>query len=80
MAGFHTSVIGDDETGLLSRFSSSTERWDVLDLPIPFNPKKGLCKFIWESDDMFALDGLMFWVDYHRGMINCDVFADSPVL
>ena len=63
MAGFHTSVIGDDETGLLSRFSSSTERWDVLDLPIPFNPKKGLYKFVWDSDDKFALDGLMFWVD-----------------
>ena len=44
---------------MLSRFSSSMERWDVLDLPIPFNPKKGLYKFIWESDDMFALDGLM---------------------
>lgn len=22
----------------------------------------------------------MFWVDYHRGMMYCDVFADSSVL
>ena len=63
VAGFHMSVIGDDETGMLSRFSSSTERWDVLDLPIPFDPKKGLYKFVWDSDDKFALDGIMFWVD-----------------
>ncbi|PVH65760.1 hypothetical protein PAHAL_1G072300 [Panicum hallii] len=40
----------------------------------------GLYKFVWGSDDKLALDGLMFWVDYHRGLIYCDVFDDSPVL
>ncbi|CAL5023434.1 unnamed protein product [Urochloa decumbens] len=81
VAGFHTRVIGDDEEmGLLSRFSSSTEKWDVLDLSIPFDPKMGLYKFVWGTDDKFAFEGLMFWVDYHRGMLYCDVFAGSPEL
>ena len=44
---------------MLSRFSSSMERWDVLDLPISFDPEKDFYKFVWDSDDKFALDGLM---------------------
>jgi hypothetical protein len=48
--------------------------------PSPSIPKKGLYKFVWGSGDKLDLDGLMFWVDYHRGMIYCDVFDDSPVL
>lgn len=69
IAGFHTSVTSnDDEVGLLSLFSSSTRKWEVLDLSIPFDPVKGLYKFVWGTDDKFALHGFMFWVDYHRGM------------
>ncbi|KAK3152390.1 hypothetical protein QOZ80_2BG0158260 [Eleusine coracana subsp. coracana] len=71
---------GYREVGELSRFSSSTDRWDLVELPIPFDPDKGLFKFVWDSDDLFALDGFMFWVDYHRGMLYCDVFAESPSL
>ena len=44
---------------MLSRFSSSMELWDVLDLPISFNAEKDFYKFVWDSDDKFALDGLM---------------------
>jgi hypothetical protein len=69
-----------EEVGTLSRFSSSTDQWEVVELPIPYDAENGLYKFVWESDDLFALDGFMFWVDYHRGMISCDVFAESPSL
>ncbi|OEL38285.1 hypothetical protein BAE44_0000696 [Dichanthelium oligosanthes] len=62
---------------MLSCFSSSARRWEALDLPIPFNSEMGLYKFVWGSDDALALDGLMFWVDYHRGILYCDMFADS---
>jgi hypothetical protein len=85
VAGFHTRVeIGghvDDEVGVLSRFRSSSKKWDnKLVLPIPFDSKKGLYRFVWHSDDMVAFNGLMFWIDYHRGMIYCDVFAEKPEL
>ncbi|TVU32903.1 hypothetical protein EJB05_24668 [Eragrostis curvula] len=90
VAGFLNMVVGDEaatwgenqlkEVGTLSRFSSSTGRWDILELPIPFDTEKGLHKFVWESDNKFALGGYMFWVDYHRGMLYCDVFAESPSL
>jgi hypothetical protein len=63
------------EVGMISSFSSSTDQWEVLELPIPFDAENGLYKFVWESDDLFALDGFMFWVDYHQGMLYCDVFA-----
>ncbi|KAL6888335.1 hypothetical protein ACP4OV_009361 [Aristida adscensionis] len=69
-----------DEVGKLSRYSSSTEQWETLDLPMPYDPDKGLYRLVWATDDMFAHDGLMFWVDYHRGMIYCDVFLESPSL
>ncbi|OEL38284.1 hypothetical protein BAE44_0000695, partial [Dichanthelium oligosanthes] len=78
MVGFHTSIISDDEEmSMLPRFSSSTGRWEALDLPIPFDSEKGLYKFVRGLDDMLALDGIMFWVDYHRGILYCNVFADS---
>lgn len=67
MAGFDTGVIGDnDKVGMLSHYSSPMERWDVLDLPTPFDPNKGSYRFVWDSDDNFALHGVMSWVDYHR--------------
>nr|TKW37481.1 hypothetical protein SEVIR_1G049700v2 [Setaria viridis] len=71
----------DDEVGKLTRFSSSTGQCEVLTLPIPFDPSKGLYKFTWRTDKVFPFYGLMCFVDYHRGILLCDVFAaGSPEL
>ncbi|CAO2037532.1 unnamed protein product [Urochloa humidicola] len=72
---------GAEEVGKLTRFTSSTGQHEELDLPIPFDPSKGLYKLVWHTDKTFAFrDGLMCFVDYHRGILLCDVFATSPEL
>ncbi|TVU32269.1 hypothetical protein EJB05_23993, partial [Eragrostis curvula] len=66
------------EVGVLSRFSSSTGQWEVIsDLPIPHDPSRGLYEWTWDTDKVFAFHGHMFFVDYHRGMLFLDVFADA---
>ncbi|CAL4975020.1 unnamed protein product [Urochloa decumbens] len=69
-----------DEVGVLSRFSSSTGQWEVKELPIPFDSCKGLYPFTWHTDKVFSLRGFTCWVDYHRGILYCDVFSDVPEL
>ncbi|CAL4970824.1 unnamed protein product [Urochloa decumbens] len=56
---------GADEVGWLTRFSSST----------------GQHELVWHTDKVFAFRGRhMCFVDYHRGILLCDVFAASPEL
>ncbi|CAN6271793.1 unnamed protein product [Urochloa humidicola] len=84
--GTEITLVGDgdegaEEVGRLTRFSSSTGQYEELDLPIPFDPSKGLYKLVWHTDKVFAFrGGLMCFVDYHRGILLCDVFATSPEL
>jgi hypothetical protein len=95
MATFHTSIVrGEDEgasfndesvrwdeVGVLSRFSSSTGRREVKELPIPFDPDRGLYPFTWTTNKVFSFRGFMCWVDYHRDILYCDVaFSDLPEL
>nr|CAB3449209.1 unnamed protein product [Digitaria exilis] len=78
-AAFHTELTDDegsrDEVGKLTRFSSSTGRCEVLNLSIPFDPTKGLYKYTWRTDKVVPFGDLMCFVDYHRGILLCDVFA-----
>ncbi|CAL4889420.1 unnamed protein product [Urochloa decumbens] len=85
-AAFSTEITragdGDDEgakeVGWLTRFSSSTGQHEVLDLPIPYDPSKGLYKLVWHTDKVFAFRGRhMCFVDYHRGILLCDVFTTN---
>jgi len=87
VAAFHTSIIAgeespsDGEVGVLSRFSSSTEQWEIKELRIPFDSDKGLYPgFMWDTDKVFSFRGLICWVDYHRGILYSDVFSDYPGL
>ncbi|RLN25135.1 hypothetical protein C2845_PM07G18260 [Panicum miliaceum] len=79
MTGGEESSSGG-EVGVLSRFSSSTEQWEIKELRIPFDSDKGLYPFMWDTDEVFSFRGLMCWVDYHRGILYSDVFSDLPEL
>ncbi|CAN6277853.1 unnamed protein product [Urochloa humidicola] len=72
-AAFKTelSCEGGEEVGRLKRFTSSTGKHEELELPIA----KGLHRLVWHTDKVFAFRGLMCFVDYHRGILLCDVFA-----
>lgn len=92
VSAFHANIIlgGEEggrrswdevgEVGELSRFSSSTGRWEVKELPIPYDPDQGLYPLTWDTDKVFSFRGFTCWVDYHRGILCCDVFSDSPEL
>ncbi|OEL28659.1 hypothetical protein BAE44_0010323 [Dichanthelium oligosanthes] len=34
----------------------------------------------WETDAAFSFGGLVYWADYHRGVLSCDVAAADPEL
>nr|CAB3445963.1 unnamed protein product [Digitaria exilis] len=86
-AAFHTELTGAwgddegsrDEVGKLMRFSSSTGKCEVLNLSIPFDPTKGLYKYTWRTDKVVPFGGHMCFVDYHRGILLCDVFAGGSL-
>ncbi|RCV26430.1 hypothetical protein SETIT_5G244700v2 [Setaria italica] len=40
----------------------------------------GLYPLTWTTDKVFSFRGFMCWVDYHHGILYCDVFSDLPEL
>ncbi|CAL4944798.1 unnamed protein product [Urochloa decumbens] len=65
----------------LYRSSSSTRQWETKQLAMPHNPEKGLVEFEWNTDTVFSFRGFICWVDFHRGILYCDVFSpDGPEL
>ncbi|CAN6281051.1 unnamed protein product [Urochloa humidicola] len=59
----------------LYKSSSATGQWETKQLAMPYNPEKGLVEFQWNTDTVFSSRGFICWVDFHRGILYCDVFS-----
>ncbi|TKW33580.1 hypothetical protein SEVIR_2G247500v4 [Setaria viridis] len=60
--------------------SGPNNKWDIRQLDMPHDPDKGLVEFHWRTDAVFSFDGFICWVDYHRGILLCDVCNSDPEL
>ncbi|CAL4893456.1 unnamed protein product [Urochloa decumbens] len=61
-------------------FRSGTNKWDIRQLDMPHDSDNGLVEFHWQTDAVFSFDEFMCWVDYHRGILLCDVCNSDPEL
>ncbi|KAL6638025.1 hypothetical protein ACP70R_025597 [Stipagrostis hirtigluma subsp. patula] len=68
------------EVAMVQLYSSATGRWETKRLAMPLDPDKGLDEFEWETDTVISFHGLVCWVDYHHGILYCDVFSPDPEL
>ncbi|CAL4944796.1 unnamed protein product [Urochloa decumbens] len=59
----------------LYRPSSGTDQWETKQLAMPYAPREGIVEVFWHTDTLFSSRGFICWVDFHRGIIYCDVFS-----
>ncbi|CAL4927756.1 unnamed protein product [Urochloa decumbens] len=55
--------------------SSANEQWETKQLAMPYAPREGIVEVFWHTDTLFSSRGFICWVDFHRGIIYCDVFS-----
>jgi hypothetical protein len=61
------------EVAELLRYSSATERWDLISPTMPYDGD-ALRPHLWETDKVFSSpDGTIYWVDYYRGLLASQV-------
>ncbi|CAO2190159.1 unnamed protein product [Urochloa humidicola] len=76
-------------TAALVRYSSASDRWDLTPLAMPYDGD-ALKPFHWRTDKCFSSSTdqteaecsttIMYWVDYHLGLLRCDVGNSAPML
>jgi hypothetical protein len=82
VANLRTDDVDDDksetesyvEVAVLWLYRSGAEMWDTKQLDMPYDHVR-LVEFEWATDTVFSFDGFICWVDYHRGIMYCDVFS-----
>ncbi|KAL6636797.1 hypothetical protein ACP70R_024369 [Stipagrostis hirtigluma subsp. patula] len=68
------------EVAFLQLYRSETEQWETKRLRMPIQPENGLEEYQWETDTVFSFRGFVCWVDYHHGILYCNVFSPDPDL
>ncbi|CAL5086623.1 unnamed protein product [Urochloa decumbens] len=59
----------------LLRYTSVADRWEVRQLDMPDDDGVALRPSTWVTDAAFSSGGVVYWADYHRGVLSCDVAA-----
>ncbi|VAH79502.1 unnamed protein product [Triticum turgidum subsp. durum] len=56
-------------------YSPATGHWDLKSPTMPYDGE-ALKPCLWETDQVFSYpDGTIYWVDYHRGLLSCNVLS-----
>ncbi|KXG22386.1 uncharacterized protein LOC8068958 [Sorghum bicolor] len=62
------------------RSNALTPQWEVKRILICQSDDKDHGLRWWTTDKVVSFEGNLCWIDYHRGILFCDVFDDDPQL
>ncbi|KAK3149072.1 hypothetical protein QOZ80_3AG0212600 [Eleusine coracana subsp. coracana] len=74
------ATMREGEAAVLRIYRSATEERETKNLEMHYDPEKGLVEYKWTTDAVFSVRGFVCWVDYHLGILYCDVFSPDPDL